>query len=565
MNAHSHITLTSEDITCYVGRDKHENEYLIKYGWPGDIWFHVEGLSSAHVYFRLDCFASSTVNPLVRGLLGKIPMDDLPKESIEDMCQIVKHNSIKGCKMASCKIVYTPHSNLKKTFDMDSGTVTYHDLKLQRHQRCDKDRKLIKELESTKSTDTTIDYYEEMKGNERRIIDLKKKLKKHGNSSGIDIYDPVLHDLRGQKSKSNQMGDNKSGLDSGLAALEGLALGSGGGRNTSAMGIHHNTNSNDNSDDDDDDEEDMSHLPIWERQANKRLERQPLEIVRFLMARGYTPKEIKEIIANDEGEGDASVPFSVTLSKLWSRQAEPRETVEEDLSAMMYEARNEEKEVLEAIYGEDDHIKFGWKRDDDEEDNQDDEDESDNEDESDDEDDPSKPFSFDSVIPVPGYEPPPRYEYPPPLLLEIYVDHGISNYPFGRTIDDHDENIVEPPVLAVVGGGLPFEHLRSLTKNLRERALERSSASEAGEPQIFDLLQITSELAEEVVAQETKAIEEARRIQIAKQTKEARLVAKEEAERTGLVDATTTKLTFKTEADRRAYAQSIVGRSFRGF
>ena len=35
--ANSHITLSSSDIICYVGRDKHENEYLIKYGWPGDM------------------------------------------------------------------------------------------------------------------------------------------------------------------------------------------------------------------------------------------------------------------------------------------------------------------------------------------------------------------------------------------------------------------------------------------------------------------------------------------------------------------------------------------------
>ena len=43
LNDSKHITLSSDDIICYVGRDKHENEHLIKYGWPGDIWFHVEG------------------------------------------------------------------------------------------------------------------------------------------------------------------------------------------------------------------------------------------------------------------------------------------------------------------------------------------------------------------------------------------------------------------------------------------------------------------------------------------------------------------------------------------
>ena len=93
LNEHSHIELSSEDIICYVGRDKHENEYLIQYGWPGDIWFHVDGLSSAHVYFRLK-------NP---DEVSSIPIDNLPPDSVYDMMQICKNNSIAGCKLASCK------------------------------------------------------------------------------------------------------------------------------------------------------------------------------------------------------------------------------------------------------------------------------------------------------------------------------------------------------------------------------------------------------------------------------------------------------------------------------
>ena len=37
-----------------MGKDKYENEELIKFAWHDvDIWFHVEDLSSAHVYLRL--------------------------------------------------------------------------------------------------------------------------------------------------------------------------------------------------------------------------------------------------------------------------------------------------------------------------------------------------------------------------------------------------------------------------------------------------------------------------------------------------------------------------------
>lgn len=38
----------------YMGKDKHENEDLIRYGIPEDVWFHVDNLSSAHVYLRMN-------------------------------------------------------------------------------------------------------------------------------------------------------------------------------------------------------------------------------------------------------------------------------------------------------------------------------------------------------------------------------------------------------------------------------------------------------------------------------------------------------------------------------
>ena len=39
-------------VTLFMGRDKYENEDLIRWGWPEDVWFHVDKLSSAHVYLR---------------------------------------------------------------------------------------------------------------------------------------------------------------------------------------------------------------------------------------------------------------------------------------------------------------------------------------------------------------------------------------------------------------------------------------------------------------------------------------------------------------------------------
>jgi len=83
----------------YMGRDKYENEELLKYGWNEDIWFHVEDHSSAHVYLRLP--KGETI-------------DDIPPGVLQDCCQLVKANSIEGCKLNNISICYTPWSNLKK-------------------------------------------------------------------------------------------------------------------------------------------------------------------------------------------------------------------------------------------------------------------------------------------------------------------------------------------------------------------------------------------------------------------------------------------------------------------
>ena len=35
-------TVCDPPTVLFMGRDKHENEDLIKHGWPGDVWFHVD-------------------------------------------------------------------------------------------------------------------------------------------------------------------------------------------------------------------------------------------------------------------------------------------------------------------------------------------------------------------------------------------------------------------------------------------------------------------------------------------------------------------------------------------
>ena len=48
------VCSSDPNVVIYMGKDKYENEELIKYAWHDvDIWFHVADLSSAHVYLRL--------------------------------------------------------------------------------------------------------------------------------------------------------------------------------------------------------------------------------------------------------------------------------------------------------------------------------------------------------------------------------------------------------------------------------------------------------------------------------------------------------------------------------
>ncbi|XP_050306852.1 coiled-coil domain-containing protein 25 [Anthonomus grandis grandis] len=95
----------------YMGIDKHENEELIRWGWPEDVWFHVDQVSSAHVYLRLK--PGQTI-------------DDIPSAVIEDAAQLVKANSIMGNKMNDVGVVYTMWANLKKTAGMEVGQVGFH-------------------------------------------------------------------------------------------------------------------------------------------------------------------------------------------------------------------------------------------------------------------------------------------------------------------------------------------------------------------------------------------------------------------------------------------------------
>ncbi|KAK3680719.1 hypothetical protein B0T22DRAFT_509476 [Podospora appendiculata] len=96
----------------YVGKDKFENEELIQHGWEED--FHVDKLSSAHIYLRLREGDS---------------WDNIPEELLTDLGQLTKANSIEGNKKDNITVIYTPWSNLKKDGSMADGQVGFKDQK----------------------------------------------------------------------------------------------------------------------------------------------------------------------------------------------------------------------------------------------------------------------------------------------------------------------------------------------------------------------------------------------------------------------------------------------------
>jgi hypothetical protein len=51
-------------------------------------------------------------------------LDSLDPELVNECAQLVKANSIEGCKLSSCGVVYTRWKNLKKTNSMADGQVS---------------------------------------------------------------------------------------------------------------------------------------------------------------------------------------------------------------------------------------------------------------------------------------------------------------------------------------------------------------------------------------------------------------------------------------------------------
>jgi len=126
---------SADGYVIYMGADKYENEDLIKYGLPEDMWFHVDDMSSAHVYLRLK---------------KDQRLEDVPEATIVECAQLVKANSIEGCKLSSVNVLYTRWRNLNKTVDMDVGAIGFHNRTNVKKIRVEKDQTIVNRINKTK-------------------------------------------------------------------------------------------------------------------------------------------------------------------------------------------------------------------------------------------------------------------------------------------------------------------------------------------------------------------------------------------------------------------------------
>lgn len=445
----------------YMGKDKFENEGLIQWGWKSDLWFHVDNLSSAHVYLRV---------PLEQAMCGcekarcGCIMQGIPDEVVEEMCQLVKANSIEGCKKASVTVVYTPHSNLHKDEEsMKTGAVGFHSTALRKLRLVEKDKGQVKRLEKTRR-EAHPDLQKEKMDFDRKVIAWKKQKRAaelaikeandpkraeeaakkarddflaaggyHANAHAEVEEDPLA--LRNRK--RGGAGDAMSGLNNALASLSSSR--SSGSKTRGKAAVEEPVDENTLF-------EGLMDQFSWELEAKLRADDN--EDVKWLRERGYLAQVASE--AWLEANGKKMKALAVL---------EPRDEMAPGNHETMKDAaqqRAEEREALEAIFEDMARLDKG-----------------------------------DSIrVPVTGFQAEPGA---PPLQLEVHIDTQALSYPLGGL-----------PLLAVVGGGLLESELLEVTKSLVAHAAANVSMGQL----VFELATVAGEKATQVAEARANKMDE---------------------------------------------------------
>ena len=78
-------------------------------------------------------------------------LEDLPDETIMECAQLVKKNSIEGCKKSEVYVVYTRWRNLNKTNQMEVGAIGFHDQTKVKRMKVVKDNTIVNQISKTKT------------------------------------------------------------------------------------------------------------------------------------------------------------------------------------------------------------------------------------------------------------------------------------------------------------------------------------------------------------------------------------------------------------------------------
>lgn len=158
----------------YMGKDKVENDPLIKHSNPKNIWFHVDNHSSAHLYLQL------TEEQLVT--FTNIDTFKINEDILMQIAQLTKANSIKGNKLNNITVIYTTVDNLVSNGSMDIGTVSFENSKkVKRINVTKRENHIINKLNKTK-TEVDIEVFKTQQVELVRTIARKRKEQERENA-----------------------------------------------------------------------------------------------------------------------------------------------------------------------------------------------------------------------------------------------------------------------------------------------------------------------------------------------------------------------------------------------
>lgn len=171
----------NDQYIVYMGKDKYENEEMLKYSQKKNLWFHVDKLSSAHLYLQLHMEEQEKDFESLQ----------LSKSLLEQVGQLTKANSIKGLKESHVTVIYTPLDNLHKDGSMEVGAVTFLDPRKVSKFDVSKDNSILNKLSRTKQEITIEEFASSQIENDRKMRNKKKDEKWQQKRKELDEIERI--------------------------------------------------------------------------------------------------------------------------------------------------------------------------------------------------------------------------------------------------------------------------------------------------------------------------------------------------------------------------------------